>query len=106
MCQTKANRAVLRLGARLPVGAIIRVGAAAAAQGECAEYRVDNLSLLCKRRSATECARENVAQQSNDRHPRPVRSTLAELPHLVGTLWARAITVKLSAEAAGERNLK
>ena len=82
MSQPEANRAVRRLGARPLVGAIVRVGAAATAQGERAEYRIDNLSLFCKRGSATECARENVAQQRNDRHPRPVRSTLAELSHV------------------------
>jgi hypothetical protein len=87
--QPEANRAVRRLGARLLVGAIIRVGAAAAAQGERAQYRIDNLSLFCKRGSATECARENVAQQRNDRHPRPMRSTLAELPHVANAMDPR-----------------
>ena len=78
-----------RLGAGLLVGAIIRVGAAAAAQGERAEYRIDNLSLFCKRGSATECTRENVAQQRNDCHARPLRSTLAERSHLADAMGSR-----------------
>jgi hypothetical protein len=87
--QPEANRAMRRLGTQRLVVAITRRVGAAAAQGERAEYRIDNLSLFCKRGSATECARENVAQQRNDRHPRPVRSTLAELPHVADAMGSR-----------------
>jgi hypothetical protein len=87
--QPEANRAVRPLRARLLVGAIIRVGTTAAAQGERAEYRIDNLNPFCKRRSATKRTRENVAEESNDRHPRPVRSTLAELPHVADAMGSR-----------------
>jgi hypothetical protein len=87
--QPEANRAARRLGARLLVGAVIRVGAAAAAQGERAEYRIDNLSPFCKRGSATECTREDVAEQSNDCHARPLRSTLAERSHVADAMGSR-----------------
>ena len=100
MKKPEANRAVRRFGARLLVGAIIRVGTAATAQSERAEYRIEKLSLLCKRGSATECTRENVAKQRNDRHPRP-GSTLAELCH-VGKLRTAVNGVKPNAELRSE----
>ena len=89
MSEPEANRTVRRLGARWLLVAIIRVDTAAAAQGERAEHRVDNFSLFCKRGSATKRTRENVAEESNDRHPRPVRSTLAELPHVADAMGSR-----------------
>ena len=101
MSEPKANGAVRRLGAGWLVGAIIRVNAAAAAQGERAEYRIDNFRLLCKRGSATKRTRENVAKQSNDRHPRPVCSTLAELSH-VGKLRTAVNGVKPNTELRRE----